>query len=190
MLLEWVLILEGLALAILAVMGLIGMFIRKTDEPDPIYAFTSTFWREFLWPPQVMGIDSPRTVARQPAPGGGSSRPIVDDSSDDDAFYGRNRKTADGREIKTDLAVLVTPHSPSDGVVGRDGDGIRLAVTGEAGDSKSNKSLIELVAVAIGVQPYQVTLTKGHYHPRKTVQIQGLSEDELRMKLSGLNEAE
>jgi len=191
-LLEWVLILEGLALAILAVMGVIGMFIRKQDaeEPDPIVVFCSTFWREFLWPPEVMGIDSPRMVARQSSPGGGAARPVADDASDDDAFYGRTRKTTDGRDMKTDLAVIVIPHAASDGVVGRDGEGLRLQVTGEAGDSKSNKSLIELVASAIGVQPYQVTLTKGHYHPRKTVQIQGLSEDELQMKLSGMNEAE
>ncbi len=186
MLLEWVLILEGLALAILAIMGLIGMFIRKGEgnEPDPIVVFCSVFWKEFLWPPTVMAIDGGgrQTSGRSR---GSSSRPVADDASDDESFYGRK-----GSDAKTDLAVLVVPHAPNDSVLGRDGEGIRLQVTGEPGDSKSNKTLIELVATAIGVQPYQVTLTKGHYHPRKTVQVQGLSEDELRMRISGMNEAE
>ena len=194
MLLEWVLILEGLTIAILSVLAVVGMIMgrQEVDETDVVSVFVWTFWKEFLWPPEVMAIDTDRLVARAPEPragGGGSPRP-AEEPSEEDEFYGRTRKTADGREVKTDLAVIVIPHAPSDSVLGRDGDGIKLQVTGEAGDSKSNKALIELVASAIGVKPYQVTLTKGHYHPRKTVQIQGLSFEELQIRLSGLNEAE
>ena len=47
-----------------------------------------------------------------------------------------------------------------------------------------------MVANAMGVKPFQVTLTKGHYQTRKTVQIQGVSPDELQMRLSSLAEAE
>jgi uncharacterized protein YggU (UPF0235/DUF167 family) len=187
--LEWILIIEGVAIAVLAVMGVIGMFIGRGDKDDPIYLFCSTFWREFLWPPEVMEIDSSRAVARQydPAP---PSRGGEEELSEEDAMYGRFRKGADGAALKCDLTVLVIPNAADDSVVGRDGDGLRLQVTGEAGDSRSNKALIELVANAIGVKPYQVTLTKGHYQPRKTVQIQGLSQDELMDKLGNLAEAE
>jgi uncharacterized protein YggU (UPF0235/DUF167 family) len=187
--LEWILIIEGVVLAVLAVLGLIGIFIGKSNPDDPVYVFTSTFWREALWPPEVMAIDSTRTVVRDPDPmpsrGGADEEP-----SEDDAFYGRVRKGADGKNLKTDLVILVVPNAASDSVVGRDGDGLRLQVTGEAGESRSNKALIELVASAIGVKPYQVTLTKGHYQPRKTVQVQGLSQDELRAKLANLAEAD
>jgi uncharacterized protein YggU (UPF0235/DUF167 family) len=88
------------------------------------------------------------------------------------------------------LDLLVEPNAASDQVVGRDEGGIRLRVTGEAGESRSNKALIELVASAIGVKPYQVTLTKGHYQSHKTVQVQGLSPDELQDKLASLPEVE
>ena len=66
---------------------------------------------------------------------------------------------------------------------------MKATVTGEAGESKSNKALIEMIATALGLKPYQVTLTKGHYQTRKTVQLQGITADELQVKLSGLAEA-
>ena len=186
--LEWIVIIEAVLLAILAVMGLVGMFIAKQDQRDPIYVFCSTFWREFLWPPEVMAIDSTRTVAKPMEPLS-PSRSLDEEPSEEDERYGRVRKGPDGRALKSDLPILVIPHAAADEVLGRDGDGLRLQVTGEAGDSRSNKALIELVANAIGVKPYQVTLTKGHYQPRKSVQIQGLSPDELQGRLSNLNEA-
>ena len=40
----------------------------------------------------------------------------------------------------------------------------------------------------MGVKPYQVTLTKGHYQTRKVVQIQGVSSDELEDRLANLPE--
>lgn len=204
--LNWILIIELVLLAVLGVMGVIGMFIGKQDPDDPVYRFTTTFWREFLWPPKVMSIDSPRIVA--PAAGaaaddGGGARrssgargaaaaaPAEDEeASDDDAFYGRVRKDAHGRNLKCELVLIVIPNGPSDSVMGRDGDGMKIQVTGEAGESQANKSLIEMVATALGIKPYQVTLTKGHYQTRKTVQIQGLSPEELQAKLGNLAEAD
>lgn len=191
--LNWILIIEGVVLAVLAVMGLIGMVIGKSNPDDPVYLFTSTFWREALWPPDVMAIDSSRTVAREPEPMGprGGGGPVEDDEpSEEDLKYGRFRKGRDGKTLTTELVVFVVPHAADDSVVGREGDGLRLQVTGEAGESRANKALIELVANAIGVKPYQVTLTKGHYQPRKTVQLQGLSQDELKAKLANLVEAD
>jgi len=75
-------------------------------------------------------------------------------------------------------------------VVGRDNGGLRVRVTGEAGEGQANKSLIEMVATAIGIKPYQVTLTKGHYQTRKTVQLQGITPDEVQERLGALPEAE
>ena len=86
--------------------------------------------------------------------------------------------------------MLVEPNAAADEVAGRNGEGIKVRVTGEAGDSGSNKALVEIVATAMGVKPYEVTLTKGHYQTRKTVQIQGVTADELEGRLSNLAEAE
>jgi uncharacterized protein YggU (UPF0235/DUF167 family) len=198
--LEWVVVIELLVLGIAAIMWVVGTLIAKTDPDDPIYVFCRTFWNEFLYPPKVMGIDSARTVAREPNPRGGgggakkgygSARAAqTDETSDDDAFYGRLRKGDDGKTLKCNLEVLVEPNSAADEVVGQDSGGLRIRVMGEAGESRANKSLIEMVATAIGVKPYQVTLTKGHYQTRKTVQLQGITPDEVQERLGALPEAE
>lgn len=178
--------LEALMLAILLVMLAIGYVLgRLKDKEDQIGVFVNTFWRELLWPPLVMPIDAATARGRSGPPLGPASR-----ASDGDEFYGRMPKSADGSVDKVDLEILVVPHAASDAVVGRDSGGLRIQVTGEHGDGKSNKSLIELVAGAMGVKPYQVTLTKGHYQPRKTVQIQGISRDDLDSKLDDLPDAE
>lgn len=191
--LDWLLIIEFVLLGCMLVLGLISLAMARQDPSDPVYIFCRTFWNEFLFPPQVMSIDT----GRQPAPRAGSSRggsnasrATDDEVSDDDAFYGRLPKDASGRVQKIDLVVLVEANAATDSVVGRDGDGLRVQVTGEAGDSKSNKALVEMVANAVGVKPFQVSMTKGHYQTRKTVQIQGVSADELQMRLSSLAEAE
>ena len=188
MLLEWVVALELLALVILGIMSVISKFTAKEDMTDTLWVFCSTFWREFLWPPVVMPIDAKGSGGRRASRA--SKRAPVAEPTGEDEMYGRIPKGTDGRVAKADLNVLVQPHAPTDTVIGRDGDGLRLGVVGEAGESRSNKALIELVAGAMGVKPYQVTLTKGHYQPRKTVQIQGLSQDELQDKLGNLAEAE
>jgi uncharacterized protein YggU (UPF0235/DUF167 family) len=190
-LLEWVLALEALAVLILSVMWLIGLVLgRLKDKEDHIAIFVHTFWNELLWPPEVMPADSTRTAGKSSGRGTSSSRGYASQATEEDEFYGRIPKAADGRTAKVDLDILVVPNAASDAVLGRDGDGLRLQVTGEPGDSRSNKALIELVANAVGVKPYQVTLTKGHYHPRKTVQIQGISQDDLQAVLANQPEAE
>lgn len=197
MLLNWLLIIELVVLGLCGILGLISMFMSKEDAQDPIYLFCRTFWNEFLFPPEVMAIDSKRLVARASGSaddegGGGKGRRAGhDDSSDDDAFYGRVGKDAKGQARKSDLTIFVEPHAAGDSVLGRDSDGaLKVQVLGEAGESRSNKALIEMVANAVGVKPFQVTLTKGHYQTRKTVQISGLSPDDLQVKLSALTEVD
>ena len=184
--LDWLLIIEGVVLGCMLVLGLVSLFMAKQDPNDQVYVFARTFWNEFLFPPEVMSIDT----GRQPAPTSGGPRAPAASSevSEEDEFYGRVPK--DARGLKVDLVVLVEPHAANDSVVGRDGDGIKIQVIGEPGESKSNKALVEMVANAVGVKPFQVTLTKGHYQTRKTVQIQGVSPDELQMRLASLAEVE
>jgi uncharacterized protein YggU (UPF0235/DUF167 family) len=182
--LEWIVILEVVIIALLGVLGLIAsFFIAKQDPNDPVALFCSTFWREFLHPPESIPINPSRFIQSE-------SGESVPEPTEDDEFYGRIPKAADGKVNKVDLAILVEANAPSAQVVGRDGDGLRVQVTGEAGDSQSNKALIELVAKAVGVKAYQVTLTKGHYQPRKSVQIQGVTRASLTERLEMLPEAE
>lgn len=189
--LEWTVIIELVLLGVAGILALIASMISKQDPDDPIAVFCRVFWREFLYPPLELPIDSDGPAPRQnrAAPSSRAGVSSEEDMSDDDAFYGRFKKDAKGRVKKVDLNILIEPHAPADEVAGRDGDGIKVRVTGEAGDSRSNKSLVEIVATAMGVKPYQVTLTKGHYQTRKTVQIQGVSVDELQDRLTNLPDA-
>jgi uncharacterized protein len=182
------LIIELIILGLLGILQLVGMMIvRGNEEQDPIFVFCSTFWREFLWPP----VDMPArgAAASSSSRGGRSSGASPRQVADDDETYGRIMKNAEGTIDKAELMVLIEPHSPTDEVVGRDGDGLRIRVAGEPAESRTNKALIEMVATAVGVKPYQVTLTKGHYQTRKTVQIQGMTAEEVQAKLELMNEA-
>jgi uncharacterized protein (TIGR00251 family) len=180
-LLEWILILELVVLILCGVLGLISLIIAKQNPDDPIYVFASSFWSTLLWPPDPMEIDDPKNA---PAPR--KHLPPPKEPTKEDEFYGR----IPNKNNSSILDIVVEPNAATDEVVGRLDGGIKIAVTGEAGEGRANKALIELVATAVGVKPYQVTLTKGHYQTKKAVQIQGLNDDQVQEKLSVLGEAE
>ncbi len=105
---------------------------------------------------------------------------------DEASFYGRVEPGADGMIHTANLNVVVLPDSEKDEVLGRTSDGIELMVTGAAEDGASNKAVIQLVSKALGVKPYQVTLTKGHYQSRKTVSVTGMDQEQLDDKLESI----
>ncbi len=182
------LIIEVIILGLLGILELVSMMIANKEGeegPDPIFVFCSAFWREFLWPP----VEMPARGGAPSRSGGGRTSSMPRQVSDDDETYGRIMKNAEGTIDKCELVVVIEPHSPTDEVVGRDGEGLRIRVAGEPAESRTNKALIELVATAVGVKPYQVTLTKGHYQTVKTLQIQGMTAEEVRAKLELMNEA-
>lgn len=85
------------------------------------------------------------------------------------------------------INVKVIPFAERDEVVGMGADGITIQVTAAAEEGRANKVVISLVSGALGVKPYQVSLLKGHYRPRKTLQIAGLAQDAVDQKLSSLS---
>jgi uncharacterized protein YggU (UPF0235/DUF167 family) len=174
--LEWILILEVVTLGLAALFGLASLYMARNDPNDPIYLFSCAFWRELLWPPAVMDFDAPY----RPPP---VHSPSAQSRTDDEA-YGRIKRDKDGRIASAILTVLVVPHSPADKVVGAVEGGLKIEVTGESGDGRANKAITELVSQAIGVKPYQVAITKGHYQSQKAVTIQGIRPDELETKLA------
>jgi uncharacterized protein YggU (UPF0235/DUF167 family) len=183
--LEWLLISELIVLACAALFYGIGMVLVKSDPRDPIYIFTSTFWRNVLWPPLVMETDSMKMSRKRYEPAADESAAPAG-GGDDDALYGRVKRDRDGRIVTSNLELLVIPNSAQNKVVGVEDGGLKIEVTGEAGDGRTNKSLVEIVSKAIDVKPYQCTITKGHYHSRKTMQVQGLRPDELDDRLANL----
>ena len=183
--LEWLLITELIVLGAAGLFYGIGLVLVKSDPRDPMYIFTSVFWRNVLWPPLVMETDSMKMSRRRYEPAADESSSPVG-GRDDDALYGRVKKDRDGRIVTSNLELLVIPNSAQSQVVGVEDGGLKIEVTGEAGDGRTNKSLVEIVSKAIDVKPYQCTITKGHYHSRKTMQVQGLRPDELDERLANL----
>jgi uncharacterized protein YggU (UPF0235/DUF167 family) len=192
--LEWIVIIEVVLLVALLLFTGASMFIARTDPDDPIVVFCNTFWREFLHPPLEAaraGKGSRARAGASPAASAIEDRAPARKGSraaekDDEALYGRAPKSADGVVHTANLNVVVLPHSEKDEVLGRTSDGIELMVTSAAEDGASNKAVIQLVSKALGVKPYQVTLTKGHYAARKAVAVTGMDQDQLDAKLETL----
>ena len=195
--LEWLLVIELVLLVALLIFTGASRFIARTDPQDPIVVFCRTFWHEFLHPPFITAKGG-KGAARfssasppKPATSSAADRAPARKGSkaaekDEEAMYGRAPKAADGVVHTANLNVVVLPHSEKDEVLGRTSDGIELMVTSAAEDGASNKAVIQLVSKALGVKPYQVTLTKGHYATRKAVAVTGMDQEQLDAKLETL----
>jgi uncharacterized protein YggU (UPF0235/DUF167 family) len=190
--LEWIVIIEAVLLVALTLFSAAGWFIARNDPNDPIVLFCRTFWREFLHPPveaaRASASSKGRKVSRPtPADESAPSRQLGKNKKDEASFYGRVEPDANGVVHTANLNVVVLPHSEKDEVLGRTSDGIELMVTGAPEDGASNKAVIQLVSKALGVKPYQVTLTKGHYQTRKSVSVTGMDQEQLDSKLETIS---
>jgi len=192
--LEWILLLETVAVVIATIFWGVALFIARTFPDDPIFVFCKTFWMTFLYPaPETSLAREPGAKKTAKGRGGSTSafaeehrQPLTAKQEKEDALYGRVPKSADGVVHTAMLNVVVLPHSEQDDVLGRTSDGIELQVTAAAEDGAANKAVIQLVSKAMGVKPYQVTLTKGHYQTRKAVAITGMDQAQLEAKLDEL----
>jgi uncharacterized protein YggU (UPF0235/DUF167 family) len=192
--LEWLVIIEVVLLVAMGLFSLAGAFIARSDPEDPIVIFCRTFWNTFLYPPMSVarkpGFDV-RAKGKASSSSSSTSKPQrvrgkKAKEQDEDAVYGRVERGADGMIHTANLNVTVLPHSSTDDFLGRTSDGIELQVTGAAEDGASNKTVIQLVSKALGVKPYQVTLTKGHYQTRKSVSVTGIDQESLDSKLESM----
>ena len=72
------------------------------------------------------------------------------------------------------LNVKVVPGSSRDRVAGRYGDGVKVQVSAPPEGGRANRAIEELLAAALGVKAQQVRVVKGHTHPRKVLEIEGV----------------
>jgi uncharacterized protein (TIGR00251 family) len=82
------------------------------------------------------------------------------------------------------LSIKVIPFAKQNELVSMRRDGITIQVTCGPEEGQANKAVIDLIAQALAVKPYQVTLLKGHYKAFKTVQIAGYDQNELDLKMA------
>lgn len=90
---------------------------------------------------------------------------------------------------KARLAIKVVPGASRDGVAGWLGDALKIRVAAPPERGKANAAVERVLADALGVAPESVRVVAGATSARKTVEIAGLGEAEIRARLARLEEA-
>ena len=85
----------------------------------------------------------------------------------------------------TRVTVRLTPRGGRSAIDGWDGDTLRVRVAAAPVDGGANDALLRLLAKALGVAPSRLTLVSGAQSRTKTVDIDGMSGDEIRRTLEG-----
>lgn len=82
--------------------------------------------------------------------------------------------------------IKVVPGASRDRIAGRLGDAIKVQVSAAPERGKANDAVINLMAGLLGLRKDQITIARGHAQPRKTLEIQGISQEELDRRISGI----
>lgn len=82
------------------------------------------------------------------------------------------------------LSVKVVAGSSRSGIAGWLGDTLRVRVAAPAERGKANAAVEGLLKEALGLSGGGAKIVSGRSSPRKVVEIEGLSESEIRRRLS------
>lgn len=82
------------------------------------------------------------------------------------------------------LSIKVVPGSSRDCIAGWLGDTLKVRVRAPAERGKANAAVEKLVASALGVGEECATIVAGRTSPRKTIELSGLSQAEVRDRIS------
>jgi uncharacterized protein YggU (UPF0235/DUF167 family) len=88
------------------------------------------------------------------------------------------------RSVSFKLAVKVVPGSSRSGIAGWLGDTLRVRVTASPERGKANKAVEALLSEVLALPSGGARIVAGESSPRKTVEIIGISESEIRRRLS------
>ena len=69
-------------------------------------------------------------------------------------------------------------------MAGKYGEGIKVQVSAPSEGGKANRAVEEFIAGVLGVKAQQVRVVRGHGHPRKVVEIDGVEQEELLARLN------
>jgi uncharacterized protein YggU (UPF0235/DUF167 family) len=213
--LEWLLILEAVLLLTAGIFWLTGFAIGRDNPQDPFTAFYLTFWKVFLRKrgrlrSAVTSLDVEKARQYEELKQTGDVEGIKELLSDEFGAHsfdeseisaaldesgapapdvGADDAGAEGGGgVKPRAAVMnvkVIPFANTNELVSLRSDGATVQVTCGPEEGQANKVVLDAVAAALQVKPYQVTLLKGHYKPFKVVQIAGFDQHQLDVKLAG-----
>lgn len=82
------------------------------------------------------------------------------------------------------MVVKVTPRSKRNAVLGRHGDGIKVAVTAVPEDGKANAAVIEVLSSWLGLIPDNIEIVSGQTNSVKRFRLHSLSTEQLALKLN------
>lgn len=208
--LEWLLICEAVLLLSAGIFWVTGFAVGKDNPDDPFTLFYTTFWRVFLrrrgrLRSAVTALDQEKARKYEEMKQTGDVEGIkelltsefgshqfdeseiseaLDESIGAPAVNEPEAGTDTGAPRAALLNIQVIPFASQNELVSWRRDGVTIQVTSGPEEGLANKAVIDLVAEALKVKPYQVTLLKGHYKAFKTVQIAGYDQHELDVKLA------
>ena len=81
------------------------------------------------------------------------------------------------------LRAKVVPKAAKDEVVGWIGDALRLRVSAPPERGKANAAVLDLLSSALGMSQKRMRIVAGATNQRKVVEIEGLTETELRARI-------
>ena len=87
------------------------------------------------------------------------------------------------------MRLKVVPKAARDEVIGWMGDALRLRVSAPPERGKANAAVLDWLSSAIGVSRTQMRLVAGATSERKVVEIDGLTETELRARIEKVSAA-
>ena len=82
------------------------------------------------------------------------------------------------------IQIKVVPKASRDRVAGTIGDAIKVCVTAPPERGKANKAVAAVLAKALGVPRSAVRIVAGATSQRKTVEIDGISDEDARARLT------
>lgn len=194
--LEWTLVAEVMVLVVAGICGATAYFSRPMhQDPDPFLRAMMGFWRTVTgWNPhydligsfvKAGGRDSALEDADEPLTA--RSAPVAS------AVHAQTTAAAPSPVLRggpgpaavavCSLGVTVVPHSTSNEILGRTGDGLHIAVSGAADDAIANKLVLAMIAREFDIRPYRLALTRGHFNAAKVIRISGVDQDQLERML-------
>ena len=81
------------------------------------------------------------------------------------------------------LRVHVTPGAREERIAGWHGGALRVKVRARPEKSRANQAVLKLLARCLGVAPANLSIARGAASRDKLVEVDGLSEEELRARL-------
>ena len=82
------------------------------------------------------------------------------------------------------LSLKVVPGASKNGIAGWLGGRLKIRVTAPPESGKANAAVKEILAAALGIPKKAVEIISGNTSPRKVVEINSLSENEVHQRLS------